>query len=94
MAKKEIDSIGNCATDVIIGFAFQPSYVLLMITTDPTAPSITTSSQANLATFPVVDSPKKYVPWMVDELQNLEKSSLMFSRASSDRLLRRSSVVC
>ena len=59
MARKEMDSIGICATEVMIGFFFQPSKVLFMMITDPTAPMTTTTSHTNLAIFPVVDSPKK-----------------------------------
>ena len=59
MARKEMDSIGICATEVMMGFFFQPSKVRLMMMTDPTAPIMTTISHTNLAIFPVVDSPKK-----------------------------------
>ena len=61
MARKEMDSIGICATEVMMGFFFQPSKVRLMMMTDPTAPIMTTISHPNLGAIQYTLNPHENV---------------------------------
>jgi hypothetical protein len=74
IAGKWISSMDFCITDVITGCSFQALKLLLIIQVAETIPNMTIIAQ-DIRENGELDAIQKYVPWIVDDEQNLTKSS-------------------